>query len=83
MSTTLTVSSKGQVAIPREYRDALGLSKGTKVKISLESDGTLVMKPIKNSISNLFGCLGKTKHGTLTVEDMDAAIEEEMRKKFP
>lgn len=83
MTTTLTISSKGQVAIPKEYRERLGLSKGTRIRISLSPDGSLVMKPIKQDINDLFGCLGSTKEGTLTVEDMDKAIEDAMRENFP
>jgi AbrB family looped-hinge helix DNA binding protein len=65
MSTTLTVSSKGQIAIPRKYREALRLSEGAKLKISLGLDGTLVIKPLKGNIVDIFGCLGRTDKRSL------------------
>jgi antitoxin PrlF len=83
MNTTLTLSSKGQVAIPKEYRERLGLSKGTRLKISLSPDGSLIMRPVKRKIDDLFGCLGSSKEGTMTVEDMDIAIEDLMKEHFP
>ncbi len=41
--TTVTVSSKGQVAIPKSVRDQLNLSAGTKVLIDVQGE-TLVMR---------------------------------------
>jgi AbrB family looped-hinge helix DNA binding protein len=41
----ITISSKGQVIIPSELRDRLGLGKGT-VAIWTEEKGRLVLTPI-------------------------------------
>jgi len=46
MSTS--VSSKGQVTIPKRIRDALGLGRGTKVEFIL-SDGCARLEPAGNS----------------------------------
>ncbi len=43
MSTTLT--SKGQVTIPKRIRDALGLLPGTAVAFSVNADGEVVLHP--------------------------------------
>jgi len=40
-----TVTSKGQVTIPKRIRDKLGLSAGTKVEFILAEDGTLRVRP--------------------------------------
>lgn len=42
MSTTLTV--KGQVTIPKQIRDALGLTPGTAVDFAVNRDGLVVLQ---------------------------------------
>jgi antitoxin PrlF len=43
MATTLT--SKGQVTIPKRIRDAMQLSPGTAVEFSLNAAGEVVLQP--------------------------------------
>lgn len=42
MSTTVT--SKGQVTIPKHVRDALNITPGTKVTIDLSSEGEAILR---------------------------------------
>jgi AbrB family looped-hinge helix DNA binding protein len=49
MATT-TVSSKGQVVIPRALREKYGLTSGTRLEVA-ESDAGLVLAPVKQSRS--------------------------------
>jgi AbrB family looped-hinge helix DNA binding protein len=42
----VTVSSKGQVVIPREIRGRIGIRQGSKLEVELE-DGAVVMRPVK------------------------------------
>lgn len=39
MNLTTTATSKGQVTIPKEIRDKLGLRQGTKIDIALTENG--------------------------------------------
>lgn len=45
MSTTVT--SKGQVTIPKPMRDYLGLTPGSQVEFAYTADGQVVIKPVK------------------------------------
>jgi AbrB family looped-hinge helix DNA binding protein len=45
MSTTLT--SKGQVTIPKHIREALRLEPGTKVDFDVDNHGRVVIQPIR------------------------------------
>jgi len=47
MATTLT--SKGQVTIPKPVRDLLGLRPGSAVEFELTEEGDVVLKPIQPS----------------------------------
>lgn len=45
MSTTVT--SKGQVTIPKQMRDYLGLEPGSLVDFTWTADGEVVIRPVK------------------------------------
>ena len=45
MSTTVT--SKGQVTIPKPLRDYLGLEPGSRVDFAYTADGQVVLRPLK------------------------------------
>jgi AbrB family looped-hinge helix DNA binding protein len=50
MATT-TVSSKGQVVIPRALREKYRLTSGTRLQVA-ESDAGLVLSPVKQARSS-------------------------------
>ena len=59
-----TVTSKGQVTIPKAVRDRLGLEPGTQVDFRLADDGTIVLqrtdeKPAKSFFEKFRGHAGK------------------------
>lgn len=70
-STMITVSSKGQVAIPKEFRVAAGLETGTRLLAEYCSDGTISLHPVSHSIKEIFGVAahGSTKKHTSQTED--------------
>jgi AbrB family looped-hinge helix DNA binding protein len=68
-----TVTTKGQVMIPKEIREALRLRGGGKVSFAIEADGRAVMKPATPSIQRLFGILGKPPRSA-TIEEMDEGV---------
>ena len=41
-----TVSSKGQVVIPAELREKLGIETGTRIAVRVEKDHLIVLEPI-------------------------------------
>lgn len=47
MSTTIT--SKGQVTIPKQLRDYLGLEPGSLVDFAYTADGQVVIRPVKQA----------------------------------
>ena len=48
-----TVTSKGQVTIPKRIRDKLGLDAGTEVEFILKEDGTLHIQPKEPALEQL------------------------------
>lgn len=53
-----TMSSKGQIVIPRICRNQLGLHTGMELTINIRSRGVIELKPIKRDIQDFFS-LGK------------------------
>lgn len=70
--STATVTSKGQVTIPKDVRDALHLKQGTRLTFVVQSDGSVVVRPATRSLRDMMGMLKATRHAT--VEDMNEAI---------
>ena len=48
-----SVNSKGQVTIPKEIRDALGLVKGDRIVFMLEGERVVIMKATREKLSDL------------------------------
>jgi AbrB family looped-hinge helix DNA binding protein len=79
------VSSKGQVVIPKAYRQKLGWGPGTELVIEEEAGQVWLTKPQQKRrktlpLSAAIGLLHRPGDKTLTQEDMDAAIVKEGRK---
>lgn len=73
---TATVSSKGQVTIPKRIREELGIEPGTKLQFVRKPDGRVEILPKTGRIDDLFGILHSPNGSALTIEEMDTAIAE-------
>ncbi|WP_338925403.1 AbrB/MazE/SpoVT family DNA-binding domain-containing protein [Mycetohabitans endofungorum] len=72
-----TVTSKGQVTIPVDVRNHLGLSIGDRIDFILnEGTGRYEMVPVTRSVTALKGIIHKPAK-PVSVEDMNAAIAEQ------
>lgn len=70
MSEPTTMSSKGQVTIPRDVRERLGLQAGDKIAWSLLSNGTVVVRPKTRRPVHLVGMLTRPGQPGVTVDEM-------------
>ncbi|AWB28376.1 AbrB/MazE/SpoVT family DNA-binding domain-containing protein [Halococcoides cellulosivorans] len=86
--TVVSVSSRGQATIPKEFRDELGIETPGRVKFARTDDGEIVVRPI-TSITDLRGVLagatdedGRTATERLREErERDAAHEAALRNR--
>lgn len=74
-----TITSKGQVTIPKNIRESLHLHEGDKIEFVLNDQGEAVMKPITKKIDDLFGILNNPRRKTLSVDEMNSAISKRMK----
>jgi len=50
-----TVAERGQITLPKAVRVALGLSKGTKLKVELEDGCVILRKDVNDALSRVRG----------------------------
>jgi antitoxin PrlF len=50
-----TVGERGQITLPKAVRDALGLAKGTQLKVELDGSRIVLRKNVDDAISRLRG----------------------------
>ncbi len=70
MTTTATLTSKGQTTIPKEIRESLGMKAGDRMTFTLMPDGTVVMRVKNKSITQLAGLLHKKGRKPVPIEQL-------------
>jgi antitoxin PrlF len=70
MTDATTLTSKGQVTVPRAVREQLGLKAGDKMVFTVLSDGTVVMRPKTRRLADLAGLLKRPEQPKVSVKDM-------------
>ena len=65
-----TITSKGQTTIPKDIRDALCLQPQDQIQFTLMSDGAVIMRPKKRSITEMYGLLHDPERKPVTIDDM-------------
>ena len=76
-----TLTSKGQITLPKEIRDRLGLDAGATLDFELLPDDTILARPVKADARRIRGLLKSPHALPLSVEDMDHGVERHLRDK--
>jgi AbrB family looped-hinge helix DNA binding protein len=70
---TATMTTKGQVTIPLDVRERLGLDAGDRIEFVELETGAYAIRPAVADVRSLKGLLRKPAE-PVTVEDMNAAV---------
>jgi antitoxin PrlF len=71
---TATITSKGQITIPVDVRQALGLDAGDQISFEEIAPGKFSFAPVeKKSVKSIKGMFGSAKKSA-TIEEMNAVI---------
>jgi AbrB family looped-hinge helix DNA binding protein len=73
MGKFLTISPKGQVTLPKEMRDELGLKAGDELVYSIIGRNVLIT-PKSVDFNELAGFLGDPPNGRATLDEIDEAV---------
>lgn len=73
--TPATLTSKGQITIPKAVREALRLEPGDRVYFDVHDDGSVTLVARNEPLESLFGMLGgrAPRRRPLTVAEMSPA----------
>jgi AbrB family looped-hinge helix DNA binding protein len=72
---TTTITSKGQITLPKKIRKQYGLNKGDRVEFLVDKFGGIKLIPCKSSIKKLKGMIPKPKK-PISIDKMNKAIEQ-------
>lgn len=81
---TTTISTKGQVILPKAIRESRRWSAGTKLTVEETPEGVL-LKPSPvfpaTTIDDVYGSLRRPGRRAVTLEEMDKAVAREARRR--
>jgi len=75
-----TMTSKGQVTIPKKLRDRLELRPGDKLDFRLEEDGTLRVHRLERRVEQVFGAFAHKAETARSPEEIDAELRASLEK---
>lgn len=80
---TATLTTKGQITIPKAVRDSLRLRSGDRVAFVVRGHSEALLKPITKSVDEVFGKLHDPAQRARTVAEMKAAVADRLRRRKP
>ena len=69
-----TLTSKGQITIPREVRDRLHLKTGSRVDFIVEPSGQVVLKSLDRNFRSIRGIVRSRRKRPVSIKEMNEAI---------
>jgi AbrB family looped-hinge helix DNA binding protein len=77
-----TLTSKGQITIPKLVRDSLALHAGDKIEFVLTENNEVLLKPITKKVDEVFGRLFRPDRPAVDIAEMDALLKQKIRADF-
>ena len=71
---TSTLTSKGQITIPREVRERLHLKTGSRVDFIVEPSGQVVLKSLDRNFRSIRGIVRSQRKRPVSIKEMNEAI---------
>jgi len=71
---TATLTSKGQITLPKTIRDRLQVDTGDQVDFVVNERGDIVVRAVSLDIAELKGLLKRRRRQGVSVKKMNAAI---------
>jgi AbrB family looped-hinge helix DNA binding protein len=77
-----TITSKGQVTIPRQIREKLELKVGDKLNFQYQKNGTVLLAVASKKVNEVYGMLAYRAKKPVSVEQMNEGIRNHIRNKY-
>ena len=75
-----TLTSKGQITIPKAIRKSLRLHTGDRIAFAVNGQSEAILTPITKSVDEVYGRLFKKDGPTCSIDQMNNAIRARMKK---
>lgn len=72
--STSTLTSKGQITLPKDIRSHLRLAEGDRLEFLINDDGSVRLRPVSGSVRRLQGMFRREGAPAQTLEQVDEAI---------
>jgi AbrB family looped-hinge helix DNA binding protein len=76
-----TLTSKGQLTLPKEIRDRLNLDAGAILDFRIEADNTITARHVLPDARRIRGLLKSPYAAPMTIKEMDEAVARHLRDK--
>ncbi len=77
-----TITSKGQITIPKDVRNSLHLESGSKVDFVINDNGEAVMRSLSKTTEDVFGILSSSKRKRVSIREMDKKLKSTLKKRW-
>jgi AbrB family looped-hinge helix DNA binding protein len=77
-----TVTTKGQVTIPKNIREVLKLHAGDKIEITVTAEREAVIRPVSKKVDDVFCKLHKPGREAVPLEAINEAVKNRMKDRF-
>lgn len=77
-----TITSKGQITIPKAVREKLMLGTGDKIEFVFTNDREALMRPVSKTVDDLFGKLSKSGRKAVSLKEMNEAVTRKLKADF-
>jgi AbrB family looped-hinge helix DNA binding protein len=74
-----TITSKGQITIPKDVRNILHLESGSKVDFFINDNGEAVMRSLSKTTEDVFGILSSPKRGKVSIREIDRKLKSRLK----
>lgn len=71
---TATLTSKGQITLPKAVRERLRLDTGDQVDFVVNDRGDVVVRAISLDVTELKGLLRRSRRRPVSIAEMNAAV---------
>ncbi len=78
-----TLTSKGQLTLPKGIREQLGLTTGSRLDFSVDASGMIVARPVAATALGLAGILRQPGRKAVSLAAMDEAIHATAAERHP
>ena len=75
-----TLTSKGQITIPKKVRDHLQLKTGDRLDFRIDKDGSIRIYPIARKVAEVFGVFAEKARRPYSTTEVKDQLKQAFRK---